>query len=255
MGISMFKVDLNSDLGESFGRYTLGSDEKIIPLISSCNIACGFHAGDPDVMRKTVATAAANDCAIGAHPGYPDLQGFGRRDMALSPDEVYATIVYQIGALQGFCAAAGVTMAHVKPHGQLYNTAAISAEVSAAIVQAIRDVNPNLVIVGLANSVLVQQAEKAGMRAANEFFMDRNYTDAGSLVPRSQANAVLHDENFAIARVKEAIKSGCIASESGKIIDVSVDTICVHGDTANALAFVQKLREEFAKESIEILPL
>ena len=166
----MYRIDLNSDLGESFGRYTLGLDDQIIPLVSSANIACGQHAGDPAVMRKTVGMAKDAGIAIGAHPGYPDLQGFGRRDMHLSPDEAYSYMLYQIGALQAFCSAQGVQLAHVKPHGQLYNHAAIDSELAAALAQAVRDVDPKLVLVGLANSALVDEGRKLGLVTAEEFF-------------------------------------------------------------------------------------
>ena len=175
----MYRIDLNSDLGESFGRYTLGLDDQIIPLVSSANVACGQHAGDPMVMRDTVRMAADAGIAIGAHPGYPDLQGFGRRDMNLSPDEAYSYMLYQIGALQAFCAAAGVPLRHVKPHGQLYNHAAVDPELAAALAQAVRDVDDHLVLVGLANSALVDEGRKIGLVTAEEFFTDRNYTDEG----------------------------------------------------------------------------
>ena len=197
----MYRIDLNSDLGESFGRYTLGLDDQIIPLVSSANIACGQHAGDPVVMRKTVGMAKDAGIAIGAHPGYPDLQGFGRRDMHLSPDEAYSYMLYQIGALQAFCSAQGVQLAHVKPHGQLYNHAAIDSELAAALAQAVRDVDPKLVLVGLANSALVDEGRKLGLVTAEEFFADRNYTDEGRLVSRNDPAALIRDEEHAIERV------------------------------------------------------
>ena len=192
----MYRIDLNSDLGESFGRYTLGLDDQIIPLVSSANIACGQHAGDPVVMRKTVGMAKDAGIAIGAHPGYPDLQGFGRRDMHLSPDEAYSYMLYQIGALQAFCSAQGVQLAHVKPHGQLYNHAAIDSELAAALAQAVRDVDPKLVLVGLANSALVD--------------------------------------------------------EGRKLVDLHPDTLCVHGDSPSALAFVSRIRQELEQDDIAI---
>ena len=204
----MYRIDLNSDLGESFGRYTLGLDDQIIPLVSSANIACGQHAGDPVVMRKTVGMAKDAGIAIGAHPGYPDLQGFGRRDMHLSPDEAYSYMLYQIGALQAFCSAQGVQLAHVKPHGQLYNHAAVDSELAAALAQAVRDVDPKLVLVGLANSALVDEGRKLGLVTAEEFFADRNYTDEGRLVSRNDPAALIRDEEHAIERVKNAIREG-----------------------------------------------
>lgn len=251
----MYRIDLNSDLGESFGRYTLGLDDQIIPLVSSVNVACGMHAGDPVVMRKTVALAAGAQVAIGAHPGYPDLQGFGRRDMNLSPDEAYAYTVYQVGALQGFCEAQGVGLAHVKPHGQFYNRAAVDRALADAIAQAVHDVNPELILVGLANSQLIAAGQALGMTCAQEFFADRNYTDAGQLVPRTQPNAMVASEDVAIERVIRAVKDGAVLSNTGKLIELHADTLCVHGDSPSALAFVQKIRAALEAEGIAILPV
>lgn len=251
----MHRIDLNCDLGESFGRYTLGLDDQVIPLVSSVNVACGMHAGDPVVMRRTVKLAAQAHVSIGAHPGYPDLQGFGRRDMALSPDEVAAYVTYQIGALQAFCAAEGTRVAHVKPHGQLYNRAAVDAEAAAAIAQAVHSVDPTLVLVGLANSELVRAGRAAGLRTAQEFFADRNYTDNGTLVPRSQPNAVISDEEFAVQRAVRAVREHAIESESGRTIGIQADTICVHGDNAHALDFVRRIREALTNGGVAIKPV
>lgn len=251
----MYRIDLNSDLGESFGRYTLGLDDQIIPLVSSVNVACGMHAGDPFVMRKTVALAAGAQVAIGAHPGYPDLQGFGRRDMNLSPDEAYAYTVYQVGALQGFCAAQGVELAHVKPHGQFYNRAAVDRVLADAIAQAVHDVSPELILVGLANSQLIAAGQALGMTCAQEFFADRNYTDAGQLVPRSQPDAMVASEDVAIERVIRAVKDGAVLSNTGKLIELHADTLCVHGDSPSALVFVQKIRAALEAEGIAIMPV
>lgn len=251
----MYRIDLNSDLGESFGRYTLGLDDQIIPLVSSANVACGQHAGDPMVMRDTVRMAADAGIAIGAHPGYPDLQGFGRRDMHLSPDEAYSYMLYQIGALQAFCAAAGVPLRHVKPHGQLYNHAAIDPELAAALAQAVRDVDDRLVLVGLANSALVDEGRKIGLTTAEEFFTDRNYTDEGKLVNRNDPAALIRNEEEAIERVKNAIRDGAILSVNGKLIDLHADTICVHGDSPTALAFVRRTREALEEDGIAIKPV
>ena len=251
----MYSIDLNSDLGESFGRYTLGLDDQIIPLVSSANVACGQHAGDPMVMRDTVRMAADAGIAIGAHPGYPDLQGFGRRDMNLSPDEAYSYMLYQIGALQAFCAAAGVPLRHVKPHGQLYNHAAIDPELAAALAQAVRDVDDRLVLVGLANGALVDEGRKLGLTTAEEFFTDRNYTDEGKLVNRNDPAALIRSEEEAIERVKNAIRDGSILSVNGKLIDLHPDTICVHGDSPTALAFVRRTREALEEDGIAIKPV
>lgn len=251
----MDRIDLNSDLGESFGRYTLGMDEQVIPLVSSVNIACGQHAGDPVVMRKTVRLAAEAGVAIGAHPGYPDLQGFGRRDMALSPDEAYAYTVYQIGALQAFCTAEGTRLAHVKPHGQLYNRAAVDPELAAALAQAVRDVDPSLVLVGLANSRLVDEGRKAGLRTAGEFFADRNYNDDGTLVPRSRPDALVRDEQTAIDRVERAVREGAVASVDGTLVELKPDTVCIHGDSPSALAFAARIRQSLEEDGIAVKPV
>lgn len=251
----MHRIDLNSDLGESFGRYTLGLDAEVIPLVSSVNVACGMHAGDPCVMRRTVDAAAGAGVAIGAHPGYPDLQGFGRRDMALSPDDAYAFVLYQVGALQAFCRARDVRLSHVKPHGQMYNRAAVDAPFARAIACAVRDANPSLVLVGLANGELVRAGEEIGLRCAREFFTDRNYTDEGLLVPRTQPNATIADEGFAVRRAIRAITEGSIESASGKTIAVQADTICVHGDNAHALEFVRTIRAAFAEAGIDVKPV
>lgn len=251
----MYRVDLNSDLGESFGRYTLGLDDQIIPLVSSVNIACGQHAGDPMVMRKTVCMAKEAQVAIGAHPGYPDLQGFGRRDMNLSPDEAYSYMLYQIGALQAFCQAQNVYLSHVKPHGQLYNHAAIDPDLAAALAQAVYDMDPKLILVGLANSALVDAGRKQGLVTAEEFFTDRNYTDEGKLVNRNDPAALIRDEKEAIARVKNAVRDGAILSITGKLIDLHPDTICVHGDSPQALAFVRRTRSALEEDGIAIKPI
>lgn len=251
----MSRVDLNCDLGESFGRYTLGLDEQVIPLITSANVACGMHAGDPLVMRKTVALAAQSNVAIGAHPGFPDLQGFGRRDLNLSPDEAYAFVAYQIGALNAFCAAQGVALHHVKPHGQLYNRTAVDAPFAAAVAQAVYDVNPNLILVGLGGSKLIDAGRECGLRTACEFFTDRNYTDEGVLVSRALPDAMITDEAFAVERVVRAVTQGTIESVTGKTIPVQADTICVHGDGAKALEFVRTIRAALQEAGVQVQAL
>lgn len=251
----MPSIDLNSDLGESFGRYTLGLDDQVIPLVSSVNVACGMHAGDPAVMRRTVKLAAEAGVAVGAHPGYPDLQGFGRRDIAMSPDEAYDYILYQIGALQAFCHATGARMHHVKPHGQLYNRAAVDPELARAVAAAVHDANLDLVLVGLANSELIRAGQTEGIRTAQEFFADRNYTDEGLLVSRKLPDAVITDEDFAVARVVRAVKEGAIKSASGKLITVKPDTICIHGDNVHALEFAGKIRTALTEAGVEVKPV
>lgn len=245
-------VDLNCDLGESFGRYTLGLDDQVIPLITSANVACGMHAGDPVVMAQSVERCVAAGVAIGAHPGYPDLQGFGRRDMNLSAEEAYAFVLYQVSALAGFCQANGAKLHHVKPHGQLYNRAAKDEVLANAIARAVRDFDSDLVLVGLAGSCLIQAGRDLGLRTAGEFFADRNYQPDGSLVPRSQPNAVIANEDEAVARTVEAVKSGIVTASDGSQVAVDFDTICVHGDGPQALAFVNRIRAALSAAGVEI---
>jgi UPF0271 protein len=249
------RIDLNCDLGESFGRYTLGLDDEVIPLISSCNIACGMHAGDPVVMRRTVARAKEAGCSIGAHPGYPDLQGFGRRNMALSPDEAYSFVLYQVGALDAFCRAQGVRVHHVKPHGQLYNQAAVNRPLADAIAQAVYDFDPDVVLVGLSGGQLIEAGKAVGLRTAGEFFIDRAYTDEGTLVPRAQPGAVLTDEDEAISRFIEVIRTGVVSSLNGVEVPVNADTACVHGDNAHALEFVKRCRAALVQADVKIMPV
>ena len=248
----MPSVDLNSDLGEGFGRYAFGLDAQILEVVSSCNIACGLHAGDPIVMNRTVELAAKTGASIGAHPGYPDLQGFGRRDMALTPDEIYATVLYQIGALDGFCRAHNVPMVHVKPHGQLYNRCAVDADAAAAAAKAVYDYNPNLVLVGLAGGKLIEAGEALGLTTSCEFFADRNYTPEGKLVSRREPNAMIKDEEFAVKRVVEAVKSGSVEAVDGSVIPLRIDTICVHGDNEFALAFAAQIRKALEDAGVTV---
>ena len=248
----MIKVDLNSDLGESFGIYKIGNDSEVLKYVSSANIACGLHAGDPFVMHKTVKLALENNTAIGAHPGYMDLNGFGRRKMDLSPQEVYDLIVYQVGALDAFVKAEGGKMQHVKPHGALYNTAAKDEKLAEAIAQAVYAVNPELILYGLAGSWLIKAGEAAGLKTASEVFADRTYQEDGSLTPRSQANAMITDDNKAIAQVLGMVKTGQVQTASGKIIKVKADTVCIHGDSQKALAFAQKINDALKQENISL---
>ena len=251
----MLKIDLNCDLGESFGAWKMGLDEKIIPLISSANVACGFHAGDPLVMQKTVSLAAQSGVAAGAHPGFPDLAGFGRRNMSLAPDEAKACVQYQIGALDGFCRAAGIELAHVKPHGALYNMAAKDMELARAIVQAVQEINPRLILLALAGSRMAEAAREAGLPVALEVFADRAYEEDGSLVARTKSGAMITDETLAIERVVGMVKNGTVRAITGREIAVHADSLCVHGDCEHALVFVQKLCEAFARENIAVAPL
>lgn len=251
----MAAIDLNSDLGESFGRYTLGLDEEVIPLISSANVACGYHASDPVVMRKTVRIAKAAGAQVGAHPGYPDLMGFGRRNMAVSPEEAYGYTMYQLGALEGFLRAEGMKMQHVKPHGAFYNMAAKDYSLAEAICCAIRDFDPSLIVLGLAGGQLLKAAEDLGLKAAAEYFTDRAYEADGSLRNRRLPGAMITDEDEAIARTIRMIRENKVRTYDGQDIILNAASVCVHGDGAKALAFVRKIRERLGEEGIAIKPL
>ena len=251
----MYRVDLNSDLGESFGRYTLGNDDKIIPLISSANVACGYHASDPVVMDKTIKMAKEAGIRVGAHPGFPDLMGFGRRNMAVSPAEAKAYTLYQLGALDAFCKANGVKMQHVKPHGAFYNMAGADYTLSKAICEAVAEFDKNLIIMALSGGELVRAAKDMGLRVAQEVFADRAYEEDGSLVNRRKEGAMITDEEVAIARVVRMIKEQKVTAITGKDIPIQVDSVCVHGDGAKALAFVERIRATLKEEGVEICSL
>ena len=251
----MYKVDLNSDLGESFGRYTLGMDADILPLVSSANVACGYHASDPLVMNKTIAMAKEAGVRVGAHPGFPDLMGFGRRNMDVSPAEAKAYTLYQLGALDAFCKAHGVKMQHVKPHGAMYNMAGKDYALSKAICEAIYEYDKDLIVMALSGGELVHAAEDMGLKVAREVFADRAYEEDGSLVNRRKEGAMITDENEAIARVVRMIKEQKVTAITGKDIPIKADSVCVHGDGVKALAFVKKIRETLTAEGIEIVPL
>ena len=248
-------IDLNCDLGESYGAYTIGMDEEVIKVVSSVNVACGFHAGDPVVMRKTVARALSANIGIGAHPGFHDLMGFGRRNMNISPDEAYAYVTYQLGALNAFCVQQGGRIDHVKPHGALYNMAGKDYELAKGICRAIYDFDPDIILLGLSGSQMINAGRDIGLRCANEFFSDRAYEDDGSLRARTKEGAMIEDENEAIERVVKVIKTGKVTTYSGNEIDLKIDSICVHGDNAHALEFVRTIRERLTKEGIEIASL
>ncbi|HAH63330.1 MAG TPA: LamB/YcsF family protein [Treponema sp.] len=251
----MTRIDLNCDLGESFGAYTIGMDSEVLPFITSANIACGFHAGDPVVMNKTVREAVKNNVSLGAHPGLPDLPGFGRRVMKITPAEAEAYIVYQTGALAAFARAAGAELHHVKPHGALYNMAADDTALAEAVCRGVSSVDKRLILVVLSGSCMQSAAERLGVRYACEVFADRAYTDGGTLVSRSKPGAVITDEDEVIKRAVRMVKDGIVRSESGKEIHVRADTICVHGDNPKALQFVRRIRASFADAQIEVSPL
>ena len=248
-------IDLNCDLGESFGAYTIGMDEKVIPFITSANVACGFHAGDPLVMQRTVALCKQSGAAVGAHPGFPDLQGFGRRQMKLTPAEAKACVQYQIGALKAFCDAAGVPLHHVKPHGALYNMAGKDETLAAAICEAVYEIDPELILLCLSGSKMMSEAKKIGLRAASEVFADRAYEDDGSLVARGKPGAVITDEDEAVSRVIGMVKNGTVESINGKIIELKPDSICLHGDGVKAVEFARRIKAELNANGIETAPL
>ena len=250
----MISIDLNADLGESFGRYTLGMDEKIMEVISSANIACGFHAGDPMVMERTVRLAAEAGIAIGAHPGFPDLMGFGRRNMAVSPEEARAYILYQLGALDAFLRPMGIRMRHVKPHGALYNMAAADEQLARAICGAVNDFDPELRLVGLSGSLLIRAAEKTGLRAISEVFADRTYEADGSLVSRRKPGAIISDEREALRRVIRMVKEGKVKAINGEEIAIRAESVCVHGDGEKALLFAKSIREALTANDIQVSP-
>ena len=249
------KIDLNCDMGESFGRYRLGNDEAIMPFITSANVACGFHAGDPGVMAATVKLAKGSGVSIGAHPGYPDLQGFGRRAMDLSPAEIESCVLYQVAALAGFTRAAGAELVHVKPHGALYNQAAKNREVARAIARAVAQFSRELILVGLAGSLSIEAAEEAGLRAAGEGFADRAYNPDGSLRARNLPGAVYETTEEALAQALRLAREGIQVTSGSQTIRVEVDTICIHGDTPGAEANARALHAGLAAAGVSLQPL
>lgn len=249
------RVDLNCDMGESFGAYHIGADDAVFPFITSANVACGFHGGDPTVMRTTLEKAREHGVAVGAHPGFPDLIGFGRRNMDLAPGEIYDLVVYQVGALLGFTRAVGVDLQHVKPHGALYNMAAANQPMAAAIARAVRDVDPQLVLFGLPGSFLISEGEAAGLTTAGEAFADRNYLSDGSLVSRRRPDAQVHDAAEAVTRAIRMVREGKVRSVDGQDVAIRVDTICLHGDGPHAAEFAERLRGTFEAEGIDVRAL
>ena len=245
-------IDINSDLGESFGAWRMGDDAALLAIVSSANIACGFHGGDPDIMRGTVAMAVQHDVAIGAHVSLPDLQGFGRREMAVTPNEAYAMTLYQIGALQAFAQAAGTRLRHVKPHGALYNMAARDARLAAAIARAVHDFDHSLFLFGLANSALIDAGLAAGIPVAAEAFADRRYRADGSLQPRREPGAVIQEGDEAIAQAMAMAREGQVRAIDGSIVALQADTLCVHGDGEHAVAFARRLRAALEAADIGI---
>lgn len=245
-------IDLNSDLGESFGSWKMGNDDQILPIVTSANIACGFHAGDPLGILKTVQHASTLGVSIGAHVAYPDLVGFGRRNMDLSRDELIADVLYQISALDGLSKVAGSAVKYVKPHGALYNTIATDPVQAQAVIDAIQMYNPELVLVALAGSKLLDQAKQSGLKVVAEAFADRAYNSDGSLVSRRLAGAVLHDAEYVAKRVVSMLQKGGVESNDGIFTPIQADTICLHGDTAGALDMSIAIKDELLKNNIHI---
>ncbi|CAM4478536.1 LamB/YcsF family protein [Paenibacillus typhae] len=248
----MKSVDLNCDMGESFGAYRIGQDEDILPYITSANIACGFHAGDPGIMSRTVQLALKHDVAVGAHPGLQDLAGFGRREIKLSPREAYELTVYQVGALWGFVRAEGGMLRHVKPHGALYNMAAASAGLAEAIAEAVYRIEPELILFGLAGSELIRAGNRAGLRTASEVFADRTYQSDGALTPRSRPDALVTDEQQALHQVLSMVQEGKVRSTDGRDVAITAETICLHGDGHHAVAFASAIRSSLESAGIAV---
>lgn len=246
-------IDFNCDMGESFGTYKLGLDEEVVKHVSSVNIAAGFHAGDPDWMARTVRLAEEQGAGIGAHPSYPDLAGFGRRDMSLTPAEVRNVVTYQIGALAGF--VRGHRLQHVKPHGAMYNKAVRDPAEATAIVEAVKAYDPSLILVVLAGSQWETIARRAGLKVAREAYADRAITPQGTLVPRSQPGAVIHDEEAVVRRTLKLACEGRVVTIEGKEIDFIADTICLHGDTPGAVRLAAEVRRELGKAGVEVRPM
>jgi len=251
----MYKVDLNSDLGESFGIYTLGKDREILEWITSVNIACGWHAGDPIVMNETVKKAKENGVNIGAHPGFLDKMGFGRRELKITPEELKNYVKYQLGALTAIAEIYNKKIQHVKPHGAMYNMATKNKKLAIAIAEAIYEVDQEIILLGLSNSELTRAGKKVGLKVAHEVFADRAYEEDGTLVSRSKEGAVIHDVSIVADRIITMIKEKKVKTIHGEWIDIKADSICVHGDTKEALEFIKEIRKKLNDHDIKIVPL
>lgn len=246
------QIDLNSDLGESFGQWQMGNDEAILSVVSSANVACGFHAGSPEGILKTLKEAKENGVAVGAHVGYPDLVGFGRRNMDIASSELIADVIYQIGALKGLATAAGTDVLYVKPHGALYNTIAHDKRQAIAVIDAIKAIDNQLILVALAGSPLIGWAQDSGLQVVAEAFADRAYNSDGTLVSRKLAGSVLHDPKIVAERMLQLVQEGGVVSIDGKFTPIDAGSICVHGDSPSALEMAQQVRSILEKQGIEI---
>lgn len=247
------RMDFNCDMGEGFGAYAMGLDDEIIRYVTSANIACGFHAGDPGWMRRTVALAEEHGVGVGAHPGFPDLRGFGRRNLAATPAEIRDDLTYQIGALTAFTSSK--RLQHVKPHGALYNMAVGRDDIATAITEAVVGIDPALILVVLAGSSWVETAKRAGARVAREVFADRAFQADGTLVPRSQPGAVIHDRSEVVERSLRLVTEGTVVAATGEVVHMPADTICLHGDTPGSVALASALRQAFERAGITLTPL
>ena len=246
-------VDLNSDLGESFGAYTIGMDSDVMKHVTSANIACGWHAGDPLIMNSTVAEALKNGVAVGAHPGYPDLIAFGRRNIDITPAEAKAYMLYQVGALEAFARANGVKLQHIKLHGAFYNTACVKPDLAEAIVEVIENTyGKEIILMALSGSYLLKKADEKGLRVAHEVFADRAYNTDGTLVNRKLPGSMIHDRNLAIQRIKRMVSEGKVTAIDGTDINIKADSICVHGDNPEAVNFVKYIRESLESDGIKV---
>ncbi|MBD3920121.1 5-oxoprolinase subunit PxpA [Paenibacillus sp. PR3] len=252
--MTSFTVDLNADFGEGFGAYAFGQDETLLPYVTSVNIACGWHAGDPHTMREAVARSIAAGVQIGAHPGLPDRLGFGRREMAISPQEAYDYTLYQVGALQAFVHAAGGLLAHVKPHGALYHMANNSIDIAAAIARAVHSLDRRLLLYGQSGSLLLTAGRAQGLRVVSETFADRTYQPDGTLTPRSKPNALLDDTESAIWQAKRMVCNSAAMTADGGETSVVADTICLHGDGPHAAHWAKAIREALEAANIRIQP-
>ena len=245
-------LDLNSDLGESFGRWVLGDDAAMLALVTSANVACGFHAGDPTTLRRTCRLAADAGVVVGAQVGYRDLAGFGRRFIDVAPNELADDVVYQIGALDGMCRVAGTSVRYVKPHGALYNTIVHHGAQAAAVVAAVRDYSPELPVLGLPGSAFLREAQRAGLRTVQEFFVDRGYTPEGTLVPRAEPDALLHDPDEVTARVLRLVTDGIVVAVDGSEVAVQAASACVHGDSPGAVEMARAVRAGLEKAGVTV---
>jgi UPF0271 protein len=248
----MKKIDLNCDMGESYGAWKMGADAEVMPYITSANIAAGFHAGDPATIRNTVALAVDKGVAIGAHPSLPDLMGFGRRAMKVSPQEMYDLVIYQAGAVEAFARAAGAKLHHVKCHGALYNMAAMDEALSEAMVKAVKDLGSGVILYCLSQSKNFEIAKRSGIKVAGEVFGDRGYSDDGTLAPRDKPGGMIEDPQASVKHVLGMIEEGYVTSLSGKRVPVSADTLCLHGDQPGAVTFAKRLRETFKERGIAV---